>query len=54
MGVEGLLSLLVFGWFGVHIGFPRGSSPSRVAGVLLALAFLQLVVYYAITRGART
>ena len=53
MAVEGVLGLLVFAWFGVHIGFPRGSQPSRVAGVFLALTFLQLVAYYAITRGAR-
>ena len=54
MGVESLLAVLTFGWFGVHIGFPRGSQPSRAGGVLLALTFLQLVVYWAITRGAAT
>jgi hypothetical protein len=54
VAVDSLLGVLVFAWFGVHIGFPRGSPPSRVGGVMLALAFLQLVVYWAITRGART
>ena len=49
-----MLVALTFAWFGVHIGFPRDSHPSRAARVLLALTFLQLVVYYAITRGART
>ena len=54
MAVESLLGVLVFAGFGVHIGLPRESQASRVAGVMLALAFLELVVYWAITRGART
>ena len=49
-----MLGVLVFAWFGEHIGFPRNSQPSRVAGVFLALTVLQLVVFYAITRGAQT
>ena len=52
MAVEGLLGVLVFAWFGVHVGCPRGSQASRLGGVLLALTFLQLVAFYAITRGA--
>ena len=46
--------LLVFGWFGVHISFPRGSQTSRAGGVFLALTFLELVVYWAITTGSRS
>jgi hypothetical protein len=53
VAVESLLGVLVFAWFGVHIGFPRGSPPSRIGGAFLALTFLQLVVYWAITRGAQ-
>ena len=52
VAVESVLGVLVFAWFGVHIGFPRGSPPSRVAGVFLALTFLELVAYWAVTRGA--
>ena len=54
MVVESVLGVLVFAWFGVHIGLPRESQASRVAGVLLAVTFLQLVVYWAITRGVHS
>ena len=48
MAVWGLLTALVMIWFGVHVGFPRGSQPSRLAGVFLALSFFQLLLYSAI------
>jgi hypothetical protein len=52
VAVDEALLVLVMTWFGVHIGFPRGSQPSRFAGVLLALTFVELVVWYATTTGA--
>jgi hypothetical protein len=48
VAVEGLLFLLVFAWFGLHIGSPDGSNLSRIAGALLALTFLELLVVFAI------
>jgi hypothetical protein len=47
-----LLLVLVMVWFGVHLGFPRGSQVSRFAGVLLGTTFLELVVWYATHEGA--
>ena len=51
MGVDEVLLVLTMTWFGVHIGFPRGSQVSRFGGVLLGLTFLELVVWYATTTG---
>lgn len=51
MAVDEVLLLLVMTWFGVHIGFPRESQVSRFAGVLLAVTFLELVVWFAATKG---
>jgi len=50
--VDEVLFVLVFMWFGVHIGFPRGSHVSRLAGVLLATTFLEMVVWWATHEGA--
>ena len=44
--------MLVFLWFGVHVSFPRGSQVSRFAGVILAMTFLEMVVWYATHEGA--
>jgi hypothetical protein len=53
VGEDEVLLVLVMTWFGVHVGFPRGSQPSRFAGVLLAATFLELVAWYAVTTGAK-
>jgi hypothetical protein len=53
VGVDEVLTVLVMTWFGVHIGFPRQSQPSRFAGVLLAATFVELVVWFAMTTGAK-
>jgi hypothetical protein len=52
VAVDELLAVLVFLWFGVHVGFPRQSQVSRFAGVVLALTFIQLVVWLATHSGA--
>lgn len=53
MKADEVLLVLAMTWFGVHVGFPRGSQVSRFAGVLLAVTFVELVVWYATTTGAR-
>jgi hypothetical protein len=52
VAVDELLLVLVFLWFGLHIGSPRGSHVSRFAGVLLATTFLELIVWFATHEGA--
>ena len=53
MDVDEVLIVLVFAWFGVHIGFPRGSQVSRFAGVLLAATFLEMVAWYVAHTGGQ-
>ena len=50
--MDGVLLVLVFTWFAVHVGFPRGSHVSRFAGVILAVTFLEMVVWFATHKGA--
>jgi ABC-type transport system involved in cytochrome c biogenesis permease subunit len=52
VAVDEALLLLVFLWFGVHLGFPRSSQVSRFAGVVLAMTFLEMVVWFATHEGA--
>jgi hypothetical protein len=52
VGVDEVLLLLVFMWFGIHISFPRQSQVSLFAGVLLATTFLEMVVWFATHEGA--
>ena len=52
VGVEGVLWVLVFAWFGIHVSFPRQSQVSRFAGVLLATTFIEVVVWFATHDGA--
>ena len=53
MAVDELLAVLLFMWFGVHIGFPRRSQISRYAGVVLAATFLEVVLWFATHSGAQ-
>ena len=50
--VDEVLLVLVFLWFGAHLAFPRTSQVSRFAGVILALTFLEMVVWFATHQGA--
>lgn len=52
MAVDEVLLILVFLWFGVHLAFPRCSHVSRFAGVVLAVTFLEMVVWFATHEGA--
>jgi type VI protein secretion system component VasF len=52
VAVDEVLLVLVFAWFGIHVSFPRGSQVSRFAGVVLALTFLEMVVWFATHEGA--
>jgi hypothetical protein len=52
VGVEEVLWVLVFMWFGIHISFPRTSQVSRFAGVLLATTFVEVLVWFATHEGA--
>ena len=51
MAADEVLLVLVFTWFGIHISFPRQSQFSRFAGVVLAVTFVELVAWYAVTIG---
>jgi hypothetical protein len=53
VAVDELLAVLLFMWFGVHIGFPRGSQISRYAGVVLATTFLEIILWFATHSGAQ-
>ena len=52
VGVDEVLWVLVFMWFGIHISFPRTSQVSRFAGVILAMTFLEAIVWFATHEGA--
>src|SRR3954453_8153989 len=52
VGVEEVLWVLVFVWFGIHISFPRTSQVSRFAGVVLGTTFLEVIVWFATHEGA--
>ncbi len=43
------LSLFTYASFGVHVTSSRGSPAARISGVLLAITFLELVIFCAVT-----
>jgi hypothetical protein len=51
VAADEVLLVLVFTWFGLHVSFPRRSQVSRFAGVVLAVTFIELVAWYAVTVG---
>jgi hypothetical protein len=52
VALDEVLLVAVFLLFGTHLAFPRSSPVSRLAGVFLAVTFLEMVVWFATHEGA--